>query len=102
VPSIPNDCTVAQGATIQGHIKRSVVGRDCVLADKSKVVNSLLMDCVHIGNGATITNSIICHSADIGEKAEVKDSIVGTNQQVIPLGKIVAEIIGDTSQMLDI
>jgi len=100
--NVPSDCVFGQGASVHGHVKRSVIGRDCVIKEDAKVVNSLLMDCVRIGNGATITNSIICHSADIGEKAEVKDSIIGTNQQVIPLGSIASEIVGDTSKMLDL
>lgn len=70
--------TVGKGASI----KRTVIGGNCKIEDKVKMVNCILQDNVTVGEGVCLENTIVCHDAVIGLGAKIKDCIVGPRQKV--------------------
>lgn len=70
--------TVGKGASI----KRTVIGGNCKISDKVKMVNCILQDNVTVGEGVCLENTLVCHDAVIGLGAKIKDCIVGPRQKV--------------------
>ncbi|WAQ85995.1 hypothetical protein PtA15_6A625 [Puccinia triticina] len=69
------DSLVAPGASLldKASVKKSVVGRGCVVGRAAKVVNSVLMDRVSIGEHAKIENCVLATAVVIGDRVELKD-----------------------------
>ena len=110
-PQVSSDSLVGPGVSVaeKSSVKKSVVGSHCVLKDKSKVVGSVLMEGVVIGERwvvpqvalkgqeymapttplpscrATVQNCVLSRHAQVGEGATLRDCYTGP-QFVIPQG----------------
>ena len=51
--AVSGDSLIGDGAQIsdRASVKRSMIGRHCVIAEKVKIINSVIMDHVVIGEG---------------------------------------------------
>lgn len=63
-------------------VKRSVIGRGCSFGSNVKIINSVLMDGVHVGDNCHVQNSIVCGGCTIQAKVEVMNCQVGPNYKV--------------------
>jgi NDP-sugar pyrophosphorylase family protein len=80
MPSKDNDTKIGQGVKVVGG---SLVGDQCVVGDKTKLTNAILMDDVEVGENSTIDNSIIAAGCRIGTKCVLKECLVGP-KYVVP------------------
>ena len=100
-PQVSSDSLLGQGASVaeKSSVKKSVVGKQCVLKDRSKVVGSVLMEGVVIGERwvgswavvggasavgthvracrATVQNCVLSHHVEVGEGATLKECYLG-------------------------
>lgn len=86
-------------------VKRSCIGQHCVIGDKCKIIGSVLMDYVTVGEGwvwnaqivrllfdakfcrCSIQNCVICSHVRIENGANLKDCYIGANYTVTRDGK---------------
>ena len=81
---VGSDSIVGEGTTIgdKSTIKRSVIGRNCRIGEKVKIINSILMDDIEVDESTTINFSIISNNCKINAKSEFKDCLIGFKQNV--------------------
>jgi mannose-1-phosphate guanylyltransferase len=78
---------LGEGARIRfdALVDRSVVGRDCVVEPRARVVRSVLLAGASIGEGATVTGSIVGPGARVGEHSDVRPlTVLGRGALVTP------------------
>lgn len=82
-----SDSLIGEGTKIEkALVKRSVIGKNCVIGEKAKITNSVIMDNVKIEEGVIIHGSIICSNSVLHQKSEFKDCLVCYDQDVITTG----------------
>ncbi|XP_011405789.2 PREDICTED: translation initiation factor eIF-2B subunit gamma-like [Amphimedon queenslandica] len=80
-------------------VKRSMIGRHCVIGEKVKVINSVIMDHVVIGESCTIQNSILCNQVRLEEKATLKDCTVGPRVTINSKAEHKGELLVEDSEL---
>ncbi|CAF1059066.1 unnamed protein product [Rotaria sordida] len=92
---ISSDCIIGDGHDIgkKTTIRRTIIGKNCRIEDKCKIINCVLLDNVHVKEGVTLQNSIICSRSTIGSKCEIQNSIICSNQQIEGNSKLNGETI---------
>lgn len=82
IPQRDNESTtqIGTGAKLVGG---SLVGEQCVVGEKAKLTNTILMDDVQIGENCTVDNCIVAPGCRIGAKSVVKECLIGP-KYVIP------------------
>lgn len=63
-----------------------MIGKNCVIGEKAKIINSVLFDSVVIGDGSIINSSIVCYNCKT-QKVEIQQSIIEEGMS-IDSGKI--------------
>ncbi len=63
-------------------VKKSVIGRNCNIGDKVKIINSVLFDNITVVEGSIIQGSIICSNVKILQKSEIKDTVIEHGQEI--------------------
>jgi translation initiation factor eIF-2B subunit gamma len=78
------ECVVGEGTRVgeRASIKKSVIGKHCVIHDGVKIINSVIMNHVTISAGCTINGSVICNNVYMKEKCNIKDSQIGVSYNV--------------------
>ncbi|CAF1139408.1 unnamed protein product [Adineta steineri] len=96
---ISSDCVIGDGHDIgkKTTIKRTIIGKNCRIEDKCKIINCVLLDNIHVKEGVTLQNSILCSRSTIGSKCEIQNSIVCSNQQVETNKKLNCETVSAIS-----
>ena len=56
-------------------MSKSVIGKNCKIGEKCKIINSVIFDSVTIGDNSIITGTIICNNCKM-PKCEIKNSII--------------------------
>jgi translation initiation factor eIF-2B subunit gamma len=76
---VGSDSLVGEGVTIgeKCSIKWSNIGKHCVISDRVKITNSVIMDYVNIKEGCNVQGCIVCSNAHIGEGCVIKGCQVG-------------------------
>lgn len=59
--SVSSDCVLGEGVQLgeRVSVKHSAVGRHCHIGDRSKIINTVIMDHVSIGEGSVDTLCIV-------------------------------------------
>ncbi|WAR22935.1 EI2BG-like protein [Mya arenaria] len=89
-------------AIVKGKPQRSIIGRNCVIGEKVKISNSVILDRVQIADGCSVQGCIISSNAGLGERCELKDCIVGGAQNLPPDSKFTNEALVAEEEMLEI
>lgn len=88
---ITKPVAVAADAVVDGDLgPAAVVGARSVLGN-ARVVHSVLLDRVAVGDGASVSGSILGEGAIVGPRATVKDSVVADGAVVDPEAEVVGE-----------
>lgn len=90
---------VAEGCTIKGSVKNSVVSTGCKIAQDAIVINSVIMPDVEIKSGAVVKYSIIGAQSVIGMNAvigEIPDRLSGSKKNICVIGKNTSVPSGET------
>ena len=58
---------ITQGCVIEGNVKHSVIGSNCVIGKDAKIVDSVINPGAKIGEGARITRCIVADGVEIGD-----------------------------------
>ncbi|HGI1766707.1 TPA: glucose-1-phosphate adenylyltransferase subunit GlgD [Streptococcus agalactiae] len=66
---------LASGSIIKGYLDHSIVSRNCLLENGTRVVNSIIFPKVKIGEGATIENTIIDKCVKVAPGVTLKGSL---------------------------
>ena len=91
---------VAEGCTIKGSVKNSIISTGCKIAEDAIVINSVIMPDVEIQSGAVVKYAIVGSESVIGMNAKVgeipeddgkKDICVIGHDSEIPAGAVVTE-----------
>ena len=91
---------VAEGCTVKGNIKNSVISTGCKIAEDAIVINSVLMPDVEVKSGAVIKYAIVGQESIIGMNARVgevpdegdkKDICVIGHSTAIGAGEVVTQ-----------
>lgn len=69
-------------------VKKSIIGRHCVIGKNVKLVGCVVMDFVKVGDGAKLENSIVCQRATIGDRVDLRDCEVGGQYEVVADGQL--------------
>lgn len=79
--SIEGDVLLGRHCSVGGKVRiaDSIVDHYVVISDGSEIVNSIVMDRVHVGRGVKLVNSITARHCIIDDKAIIENSIVGNN-----------------------
>ncbi len=83
----PQPDTVIASTTKVGErsqIKKSIIGRHCVIGKNVRLTGCIVWDFVNIADGAKLENVILCNQVRIGSKAQMKDCEVGQGFQCPP------------------
>ncbi|CAF4370838.1 unnamed protein product, partial [Rotaria sp. Silwood2] len=101
---ISPDCVVGDGHDIgkKTTVKRTIIGKNCRIEDKCKLVNCVLLDNVYVKEGVTLQNSVLCSRSIIGSKCEIQNSIICLNQQVEANRKLNGETISAINHESDV
>ncbi|CAF1284433.1 unnamed protein product [Rotaria magnacalcarata] len=101
---ISPDCVVGDGHEIgkRTTIKRTIIGKNCRIEDKCKIINCVLLENVYVKEGVTLQNSILCSRSTIGSKSEILNSIICSNQQVEGNRKLNGETVSPASHESDV
>ncbi|ELU00952.1 hypothetical protein CAPTEDRAFT_226439 [Capitella teleta] len=96
------DSLMAEGSSVgeRSGIKRSVIGKHCVIGDHVKITNCIIMNHVTIEEGSTLSGTVVCSEARLGAKCELKDCLVTGGQSVI--GKSTNEVIVNLEQLMEV
>ena len=62
---------IAEGCTVKGSVKNSVISTGCKIAEDAIVINSVIMPDVEVKSGAVIKYAIIGQESIIGMNAQV-------------------------------
>jgi translation initiation factor eIF-2B subunit gamma len=78
------ECVVGEGTRVgeRASIKKSVIGKHCVIHDGVKIINSVIMNHVTISAGCVINGSVVCNNVYMKEKCNIKDSQIGVSYNV--------------------
>ncbi|KAN0060044.1 Translation initiation factor eIF-2B subunit gamma [Thecaphora frezii] len=81
---VSTDSVIAEHTRIgeRAMIKRSVVGKGCVVAKNAKVTGCIIMDGVRVGEGVKLENCILCPGSVIEDRANLKDCDVAASVRV--------------------
>ncbi|EPQ29839.1 uncharacterized protein PFL1_02512 [Pseudozyma flocculosa PF-1] len=81
---VSTDSVVAEHTRIgeRAMIKRSVVGKGCVVAKNAKVTGCIIMDGVRVGENVKLENCILCPGSVIEDRANLKDCDVAAGVRV--------------------
>ncbi|XP_047123195.1 translation initiation factor eIF2B subunit gamma isoform X1 [Hydra vulgaris] len=81
---IGNDCLVGESTTCAQNtsIKKSVIGKHCVICSNVRITNCIIMNHVTISSGSNLHNSIICDNCYIQENASLTNCQVSAGQTV--------------------
>jgi len=81
---ITSGCVVGDGSQIGERVavKKSIIGKHCVVANNAKILNSVIMDHVNIGEGSKIQNTIIGPNSYVDPQCTVTDCILGAGCRV--------------------
>jgi len=66
-----NNSFIAEGCTIKGSVKNSVISTGCKIAEDAIVINSVIMPDVEIKSGAVVKYAIIGQESVVGMNAKV-------------------------------
>lgn len=81
---------VAEGCTVKGSVKNSVISTGCKIAQDAIVINSVIMPDVEIKSGAVVKYSIIGAESVIGMNAkvgEIPEHLSGSKKNICVIGK---------------
>lgn len=83
---ISPDSIVGDGVRVgdRASIKKSIVGRHCVIGRGAKLTGCVLWDWVTVEENARIENAILCSHVRVGEKAQIKDCEFGPGFEAKP------------------
>lgn len=105
---LSSDCLVGSYTRIdeRATLKHAIVGRHCTIGKGVRILRSVLMDGVRVGDNAKIENCIIGLHADIGERAQLRETDVGPNYVMAPSAeskneKLVADNASDDDDVDD-
>lgn len=65
------NCYITQGCEIFGHVEHSVIGSNCEIGKGAKVIDSVVMPGVKIGENAVVQRCIVADNIEIGNGATV-------------------------------
>ncbi|MBR5505599.1 MAG: glucose-1-phosphate adenylyltransferase [Clostridia bacterium] len=85
-----NNSFVAEGCTVKGSVKNSVISTGCKIAEDAIVISSVLMPDVEIKSGAVVKYAIIGQESVIGMNArvgEIPPEGDGANKEICVIGK---------------
>ena len=84
--ALDHGCLVGAGATIGRH---SVLGRDVVIGAGAKVLGSVLMNGVQVGEDASIDDAILGPDVSVGAEAIVeRDVVIGAGARIAPGARV--------------
>lgn len=63
-------------------IKRSLIGRHCVIGKNVRLTGCILWDFVNIADGVKLENSIVCNNVRVGEKSQITSCELGSGVQI--------------------
>lgn len=97
------DCVVGAHTTIgeRSQVKKTVVGNGTLVGVGVKLVNSVIMDHVQVGDGCRLEGVVIGCRAIISERACLKDTFVAGGYVVLPESNIKNEILGGDDEEAD-
>ena len=81
---------MAEGCTVKGSVKNSVISTGCKIAEDAIVINSVLMPDVEIKSGAVVKYAIIGQESVIGMNArvgEIPPEGDGAKKEICVIGK---------------
>ena len=64
--AVVQNCFSTQGCIIEGSVKNSVLGTNCVVAKDAKVVDTVLMPGAKVAEGASVIRCIVAEDVEIG------------------------------------
>ncbi|KAJ1570605.1 hypothetical protein NDA11_001734 [Ustilago hordei] len=87
---VDSKAQISSDSFVEGHtrvgerttIKRSVVGRGCVIGKNVKLIGAIVMDGVRIGDNAKLENCILAAGSVVEEKSNLKDCDVAASVRV--------------------
>ncbi len=85
-----NNSFVAEGCTVKGSVKNSVISTGCKIAEDAIVISSVLMPDVEIKSGAVVKYAIIGQESVIGMNArvgEIPPEGDGAKKEICVIGK---------------
>ncbi|XP_056389088.1 translation initiation factor eIF-2B subunit gamma [Hyla sarda] len=82
-------------------VKHSLVGTKCIIKERAKITNCIIMNDVTIGDSCILQGSVICNKADIHSSADIKDCLLGSGQRINSKEKRVNEIIVGNEQLME-
>ena len=68
-----DDALIANGCTILGHVKHSVVSIDAYVGERATVIDSVLFPGSRVEDGATVVNVVLGTNAVVKEGATLGD-----------------------------
>lgn len=63
-------------------IKRSLIGRHCVIGKNVRLTGCIVWDFVNIADGVKLENSIVCNHVRVGEKSQITSCELGSGVQI--------------------
>ncbi|XP_075037721.1 translation initiation factor eIF2B subunit gamma isoform X2 [Mixophyes fleayi] len=82
-------------------VKHSLLGSNCVIRDRVKITNCIIMNGVTVHDSCTIQGSVICNNAVIESGADIKDCLLGPDLHIHSKAKRVNEIIVGSEQLME-
>ena len=74
---ITNGCIVHPNAIVEGNARNSSIDSDCRIGKGADLMDSLLMEGVHIGQNSVIKNSVIGRNVTIGDNVKIVHCVIG-------------------------
>ncbi len=74
------NCLVANGSTVLGHVKHSIISSDVFVDEGAQIIDAILLPGARVGKNTTVTRAII------GEETEICDNLIVGNSD--PSSKI--------------
>ncbi len=65
---------VTQGSVVLGEVRNSVLGTNCTVEERAKVIDSVIMPGARIGEGAKITRCIVADDVEVAPGAVLGDA----------------------------
>ncbi|XP_057300088.1 translation initiation factor eIF-2B subunit gamma-like [Hydractinia symbiolongicarpus] len=81
---VGNDCIVGESTTIAANatIKKSVIGKHCIIGSNVRISNCVVMNHVTIEDGCVLQGSIICDRSNLQTKCSLLNCQVSSGQTV--------------------
>ncbi|KAM3915534.1 translation initiation factor eIF2B subunit gamma isoform 1-T2 [Leptodactylus fuscus] len=83
-------------------VKHSIVGAKCLIKERVKITNCIIMNGVTIQDSCSLQGSVICSKAVIQSGADIKDCLLGSGLRINSKEKRVNEIIVGNEQLMEI